>query len=325
MLIDEIEVKIIAGNGGHGIVSFGKMEKSGPDGGNGGKGGDVYIVGNSDLTLLNQFRSKKVVSADNGISGSKDKRIGKNAEDLIVQIPIGSVLTDKKTKDVFELTKTGERILLCQGGKGGIGNYDLRSSKNTTPLNTIPAGKGQIRNLTISLKFIADFGLIGLPSAGKSSLLNELTNAKAKTAAYHFTTLSANLGVLPNMPAKEDKKIIADIPGLIEGASTGKGLGTTFLKHIEKVGLLMHCISADSQNPLADYKVIRKELGSFNKSLLKKKEIILLTKHDLLDVKELEVVRKKLLKLKRKIITTSIYDEDSLKLLMNVLIKSTDT
>lgn len=321
MLIDEVDVKIKAGKGGHGIVSFGKIEKSGPDGGNGGKGGDVYIVGSSDLTLLGQFRANKVIRANNGTSGSKDKRTGKNAEDLVLHIPIGSVLTDKKTKEVFELTKTGESILLCRGGKGGIGNYDLRSSKNITPLNTIPAGKGQVRNLAISLKFIADFGLIGLPSTGKSSLLNELTNAKVKTAAYHFTTLSANLGVLQNLSAQAGKKIIADIPGLIEGASTGKGLGTRFLKHIEKVGLLMHCISADSPNPLADYKIIRNELGNFNESLLNKKEIIILTKHDLLDEKELELVRKKLLKLKKEIITTSIYDEDGLKLLMNVLVK----
>ncbi len=145
MLIDEIDVTIKAGDGGEGKVSFGKMEKSGPDGGNGGKGGDVYIVGSSDLTLLGQFRGKKVIEADNGIPGGKDKRAGKNGDDLVIQLPVGSSLSDKKTKEVFELEKVGQEILLCLGGKGGIGNYDLRSSINTTPTNTIPARKGQKR------------------------------------------------------------------------------------------------------------------------------------------------------------------------------------
>lgn len=319
MLIDEIDVVIKAGDGGAGKVSFGKMEKSGPDGGNGGKGGDVYIVGSSDLTLLNQFRSKPVIEAGSGVPGSKDKRAGKKADDLILQLPVGTLLTNKKTKETFEIQKVGQRILLCKGGRGGIGNYDLRSSRNTTPLNTIPARKGQEMSLSISLRFIADFGLIGLPSAGKSSLLNELTNTKVKTAAYHFTTLSANLGVLPNMSAKAGNKIIADIPGLIEGASKGKGLGTRFLKHIQKVGLLLHCISSDSLDPLKDYKIVRKELGEFNKSLLEKKEIILLTKHDLTDESELLKAKNKLRKLRRKIIVTSIHDSESLQELLTLL------
>jgi len=313
MFIDEINIKVKAGDGGKGKVSFGKSRKSGPDGGNGGKGGDIYVVGSSDLTLLLQFRSKKVIEADNGVPGGKDKKSGKSGDDLILQLPVGSLLTDKKTKQSFELEKVGQTILICLGGEGGTGNYDLRSSRNVTPTNTIPARKGQKRKLFVSIRFIADFGLIGLPSAGKSSLLNELTDTKVKTAAYPFTTLAANLGVLPN------KRIIADIPGLIEGASKGKGLGTRFLKHIQKVGLLLHCISSDSQDPVKDYKIVRKELGNFGKDLLKKKEIILLTKHDLLNERKLKEVKKKLYKLKRKIVVTSIYNDKSLRKLYSVL------
>lgn len=313
MFIDEVDITVKAGDGGEGKVSFGKSRRSGPDGGNGGKGGDVYITGSSDLTLLLQFRSKNVIEADNGVPGGKDKRAGKNGDDLILQLPVGSLLTDKKTKQVFELEKVGQTILICTGGQGGIGNYDLRSSINTAPKNTIPARKGQKRRLFVSIRFIADFGLIGLPNAGKSSLLNELTDTKVKTADYHFTTVSANLGVLPN------KKIIADIPGLIEGASKGRGLGIRFLKHTQKVRLLLHCISSDSLDPVNDYKIVRKELGNFGKDLLKKKEIILLTKHDLLDERKLEEVKKKLYKLKREIIVTSIYNDESLKNLYNAL------
>lgn len=313
MLIDEVEVTIKAGDGGRGIVSFGKSEKSGPDGGNGGDGGNVYIKASSDLTLLAQFRGKELVKGKSGVHGQKEKRHGKNGEDIVLNLPVGSLLTDTKTHETFELNKVGKEILLCEGGEGGTGNFDLRSSRNVTPTNTIPPTSGQSRSLKISLRFIADFGLVGLPSSGKSSLINELTNAKVKTADYHFTTLSPNLGVLPN------KSIIADIPGLIEGASKGRGLGTKFLKHIQKVSLLLHCIASNSPDPVHDYQVIRTELGSFDKALLEKKEIILLTKSDLVSTKELSKVKTKLEKLNKNIIETSIYDPDSINSLLKNL------
>lgn len=313
MLIDEVKITVKAGDGGEGVVSFGKGEKSGPDGGNGGNGGNVYIEGSSDLTLLNQFQSETTVSAENGINGAKKKMAGRMGKDLVLSIPIGSQIEDLDTGEVFELNKVGGKFLFCRGGEGGIGNFELRSSKNTTPKNTISPKPGQKRRLKVVLSFIADFGFIGLPSAGKSSLLNELTNTNVKTAEYHFTTLSPNLGVLPN------KKILADIPGLIEGASKGKGLGIKFLKHIQKVGLLLHCLSADSSNVLEDYKVVRKELGEFSKKLLKKDEVILLTKSDLVSEKELKKQKTKLKALKRKIIVTSIHDEESISKLMGIL------
>lgn len=312
MLIDEVEVTIKAGNGGEGVVSFGKGGKSGPDGGNGGKGGDVYILTSSDLTLLNQFQPKPAVSAENGINGSKDKKAGRMGKDLILNLPIGSLIKDLDTKEEFELDTINERFLFCVGGKGGIGNFDLRSSRNTTPINTIPPKPGQKRKVKIILRFLADYGFIGLPNAGKSSLLNELTSTKAKTANYNFTTLSPNLGVLHN------KKIIADIPGLIEGASKGKGLGIKFLKHIEKVGLLLHCISSESSYVIKDYEIVRNELNEFSSDLLKKDEIILLTKSDLLTQSEEKKLKTKLRKLKKKVIFTSIHDEKSIEKLIKL-------
>lgn len=313
MLVDEIDLTIKGGNGGKGVVSFGKFAKSGPDGGNGGDGGDVYIISSSDLTLLDQFNAQETISAEDGVPGSKDKRAGKRGRDLKLLFPNGSQIVDLDTTQVFELEKESQKILLCKGGKGGIGNFDLRSSINTTPMNTIPAKSGQKRRLKISLRFIADYGLIGLPSAGKSSLLNELTNTDVKTADYHFTTLSPNLGVLTN------NKIVADIPGLIAGASKGKGLGIKFLKHIQKVTLLLHCISSESLHPIKDYKIVRNELKIFDKQLLKKKEVILLTKSDLVNKSTLAKFKAKLKILNHEIIPTSIHDINSIEKLQNIL------
>jgi GTP-binding protein len=313
MLVDEIKLTLKGGDGGAGKMSFGKMMKSGPDGGNGGDGGALRAIASSDLTLLSQFHPDEEVLANDGNPGESNKKSGKKGADRVLKLPIGTEIKDLKTGETFELTDLEDEILLCEGGEGGIGNWELRSSTNTTPKNTIPATLGQTREVKLTLRFIADYGLVGLPSAGKSSLLNELTNARVKTAAYHFTTLSPNLGVLPN------KKIMADIPGLIEGAHKGRGLGVKFLKHIEKVGLLLHCVPADSENPTNDYEVIRKELGAYSKSLLKKKEIILLTKSDLLSEDEVKEKLKILKKLKKEVVSVSIHDEDSILALLKLL------
>lgn len=314
MLVDEISLTIKGGDGGEGKVSFGKGKKSGPDGGNGGDGGDVLIKSSSDLTLLDQFKPDEVVSAEDGIPGGKDKKAGRRGEDLKLILPIGTQLKDTYTGEVFELEKLGQEIFLCHGGIGGIGNWELRSPTNTTPKTTVPAKPGQTRPLKLTMRFIADAGLIGLPSSGKSSLLNELTNTTVKTAQYHFTTLSPNLGVLPN------KNILADIPGLIEGAHKGKGLGIKFLKHIQKVKLLLHCISVESEDVFRDYQVIRNELGRYDKELLSKKEIILLTKTDLVSEKIVKAVKKQLeKKLDLKVIPTSIHNPESINLLLQYL------
>lgn len=313
MFVDEIEITIKAGDGGRGKVSFAKSEL-GPDGGNGGDGGDVYIVGSSRLDLLAKYSMEKEIAADNGVPGSSKKMFGKFADDLYLEFPVGSHFLDLDRGHEFELREVGEKILLCKGGRGGVGNFELRSSINTTPEEAIPPEMGMSRRLKIELKFIADFGLIGLPSSGKSSLLNELTNANVKVGAYHFTTVSPNLGVLPS------KKILADIPGLIEGASAGRGLGIKFLKHIQKVSLLLHCISVNFPDPLKDYKIIRKELGEFDKDLLKKKEILLLTKSDLVTSEELKTAKDKLKSTKKKIISVSIYNLEELTKLTKLLV-----
>lgn len=314
MLIDEVEVTFKGGNGGDGKMSFGKISRSGPDGGNGGDGGNLYVEAASDLTLLNQFSAKDEFQAQNGGFGGQKKMTGARGSDMVLFIPMGTTVKDTRTSQEWNLEKVGEKTLLCHGGIGGKGNWELRSSTNTTPKFAKRGGKGQERKLLLTLKFIADFGLIGLPNTGKSSLLAELTNAKPKIANYAFTTLSPNLGMT------ENGKVIADIPGLIEGAHLGKGLGIKFLKHIEKVRLLLHCIAADSKDVTDDYKIVRQELGNYNRALLDKEEIILLTKSDLVVPSELKKKLKELSKTTKAVLKLSIHDHQSLEALKKVLI-----
>lgn len=273
MLVDEAEITIRAGHGGAGKVSFRGKKGGGPDGGDGGKGGNVYVKATSDIYALGRFLSHKILKAENGENGGSGLKSGRNGNDLILEMPVGTFITDEKGEEI-ELTKEGQEVLLAEGGLGGKGNEFFKSPSNTTPKYSQPGLKGQEKRLTLKLKLIADFGLIGLPNAGKSSLLNEITNANAKIGDYPFTTLEPNLGVF-------NGKVLADIPGLIEGASEGRGLGHKFLKHIETVKLLLHCISSESEYPIKDYKIVRNELKKFNPELLQKKEIVLITKSDL--------------------------------------------
>jgi GTP-binding protein len=298
MLVDTAEITIRGGHGGTGMPK----KLRGPDGGNGGKGGDVYINTSSNVFLLGQFSEKDVFVAESGQMGSRNNKTGKNGKDIEILLPAGTQIIDKKTKEILvELTKPGERILICRGGKGGMGNNEDRRGD-----------KGEEKKLKLSLRLIADMGLIGLPNVGKSSLLNEITNAKATIANYPFTTLEPNLGMF-------EGKTLADIPGLIEGASTGKGLGIAFLKHIEKVSVLLHCISSDSPDPLNDYKTVRKELKEFKQELIKKPEVIILTKTDLIDETLVKKQIKKLSKITKKVIPVSIHDSQSLEELKKVL------
>lgn len=313
MFIDEVTIQIEAGHGGAGMVSFNKTKMSlGPTGANGGLGGSIYFEGTSDLGALYQFRYKKKLKAENGQDGKIKLNDGADGMDLILKIPIGTIVNNLSTKERFEIIKIGEQILVAKGGKGGKGNFQFRSSKNTSPTKSQDGLPGEEFNLKLELKLIADIGFIGLPNVGKSSLLNELTNAKSKVANYSFTTLDPNLGVYFEI-------ILADIPGLIEGASTGKGLGIKFLRHIERTKILFHFISAESVDPLKDYQLVRNELEQYNPELLKKSEYILLTKSDLVSKEEVVEKLENLKKTKRKIIIVSILDDKSINQVEEIL------
>lgn len=325
MFVDEAEVELVGGHGGPGRVSFHKPPVKGPDGGNGGKGADIYLRSSDSVSTLEYFTKHAKVIAPNGDMGGTNKKSGKNAIDVTINIPTFSEVTDLETGEVFEFPQPGIVIMLAKGGLGGRGNFEFRSPRNTTPEYAQPGLNGLVRKIKLEIKFIAQTGLIGLPNSGKSSLLNELTNAQAHVANYPFTTLEPNLGVFQE---GNSRRIIADIPGIIEGASAGKGLGLKFLKHVEKVETLLHCISCESHDPLGDYKTIHKELDEFNpilkhKGTLRsgelKKEVILLTKSDLVYEDDLKDIKKKLKKLGKEILAVSIYNLESIEQLKKLI------
>ncbi len=316
MLTDEVKINIYAGRGGDGVVAFDKVMMSlGPTGGKGGNGGNVYFEGVSDLTALNKYKNKREHYAEDGKNGGYDRSTGRNGKDLTLTVPVGSALHNLETGEDFEITKIEERISAAKGGIGGRGNMYFKSPENTSPQESEEGKPGENFSFIIELRLIADIGFIGLPNAGKSSLLNELTKANAKVGNYEFTTLEPNLGAL-------DGIIIADIPGLIEGASSGKGLGIKFLKHIRRTKILVHCISLESDDLVGDYQTIRSELGNYNKELLEKKEIILLTKTDLFSKEKVEEKINQISKINKNIELVSIHDWDSLERLKNKLLKS---
>lgn len=302
--IDEAKIMVKGGHGGTGRVAFFRNKK-GPSGGNGGPGGNVYAVATSNLTHLKPFVSNPKRIGENGGQGGPNQRTGKYGDDLFLKMPIGTTIIDVVTKDEFTVTEKNPQVLLCKGGVGGMGNSAFKSPTNRVPQHAEQGHEGQERNFQLILRLIANFGLIGLPNAGKSSLLNKLTSADVKTANYPFTTLEPNLGVY-------NGKIIADVPGLIEGASTGRGLGIKFLKHIEKVDIIFHCISVESTNVVTEYNTVINELKTYNTKLPEKKSIILLTKIDLVVKKEVDKKIKELKKFNKDVLPVSIYDEESL-------------
>jgi GTPase len=315
MITDEVKIVVRGGKGGNGVVAFNKIKMSlGPTGGKGGDGGSVFFESVGDLTALNKYKQKKEYFAGPGRNGKADRSTGHNGRDLTLTIPIGSVVKNLKTGEEFEITKVGEKILVAKGGFGGRGNFLFRSSKNTSPEEYEEGKPGKEAEFFIELRLIADIGLVGLPNAGKSSLLNEITNANVKVANYAFTTLEPNLGVLGDL-------VIADIPGLIEGASLGKGLGIKFLKHIRRTRVLVHCLSLESEDLMRDYNTVRKELVDYSEDLGKKKEIILLTKSDLASPKKIATSEKLMKKITPDVYLVSIHDWDSLQNILKMLSK----
>lgn len=317
MIVDDIKITVTAGHGGSGLATFSKVKfVKGPTGGNGGKGGDVFIEGVTDLGALRQFRFKKDYYAEKGENGKSALNDGRRADDLTLLVPVGTVCHNITRPNGYpediEITKIGQRELIAKGGKGGKGNWFFRSSINTSPRQFQEGKPGEYFELRLELKMIADVGFIGLPNVGKSSLLNELTNANSKVANYPFTTLEPNLGVYYDL-------ILADIPGLIEGASLGKGLGVKFLRHVERTKVLFHLVSAESENPIKNYKDVRGELESYSQSLLEKPEYILISKSDSADAKKITKIKADFKKIKKTALPISIIDPKSIDAVKKIL------
>lgn len=307
--VDEVTLHLKAGDGGDGIIAWlheKGREFMGPAGGDGGKGGDVFLRAVSDIARLLSYRYGNTFSAGRGGTGQGKNRHGKGGADLELSVPVGSVIKSEATGRTRELLAEGERVLLLRGGRGGFGNAHFKSSRNVRPRESTLGKAGERGDFRVELRLIADAGLVGLPNAGKSSLLNALTSAHAKVAPYAFTTLEPNLGAL-------NGAILADIPGLISGASAGRGLGIKFLKHIARTKLLVHCISLEQEDPAGVYDIVRKELEAFSPELSKKPEFIALTKTDAVPEAAVEKAEAALTGKKRRILTVSVIDDARLK------------
>lgn len=313
MLVDEVQIQVTAGTGGNGAVEFTKVKMAlGPVGGSGGRGGSVYLESVSDIGALAPFAHRKNLKAENGHHGRGKLTDGRDGKDLILKIPYGTRITNTETGEVYEFSKVGEQILIAEGGIGGRGNYKFRSSIQTSPRRAETGKPGQEASLHLELRLIASVGLVGLPNAGKSSLLNELTAARSKVGNYPFTTLEPSLGSYFGL-------IIADIPGLIEGASDGKGLGDKFLKHIERTSILFHLVSAESDDVVRDYNVIRGELKKFNPELTEKTEYVLLSHADAVSPEDLQKKTAELKKVADKVLSVSIIDDATLTEVRSIL------
>lgn len=286
MFVDELDIKLIAGSGGDGSTSF-RREKyvpmGGPDGGNGGRGANIIFKVDKNLKTLIDLSYKKIIKADKGENGKGSNKYGKNAEDVIIKVPAGTTITNKDTNELIaDLTTDEEEVIVAHGGRGGRGNKAFATHDNPAPKFSEKGEPGEELIVHLELKVLADVGLVGLPSVGKSTILSLISSAKPKIAAYHFTTLSPNLGVVKLKNG--DSFVIADLPGLIEGASVGVGLGHEFLRHAMRTKILAHVIdmgSSEGRDPIEDYKVIRREIEEYNGSLKKKQEIVIANKMDL--------------------------------------------
>ena len=320
--LDQVKIYIKAGNGGDGSPSFRRekfIEFGGPDGGDGGKGGSVILKAEQNLNTLIDFRYQQHHKAKRGENGAGQNRTGKSGEDLILKVPIGTQVFEEDNKTlIYDFTKISEEFVAAAGGKGGLGNTRFKSSTNRAPRKFTKGTQGEEFTIWLQLKTIADIGIIGLPNAGKSSLLASVTNANPKIANYQCTTLNPNLGVA----SYDDKEItIADIPGLVEGAHKGTGLGIQFLKHIERCKSLLHLIDITSEDLKKSYQQVKNELKKYSNKLTKKKELIVLNKIDLIDEKEVNHIIKDFKKnTKSEIIAVSTFNKSSVSKIKSKLL-----
>ena len=286
MFLDEVTVELIAGNGGNGCMAYRRekyIEMGGPYGGNGGKGSNIIFKADEGLNTLIDLRYRRVIKGEKGANGLGKGMTGKSAPDVIVKVPVGTVITDQETGLIIgDLTKNGEEVIVATGGRGGKGNMALATRTNLCPSYAENGEPGETRKVKVELKLLADVGLVGMPSVGKSTFISDISASRPKIAAYHFTTLSPNLGVVKT---KDNRSfVVADLPGLIKGASLGEGLGDRFLKHIERTRVIAHIVdmgSAEGRDPIEDYKIINNELANFKTNLLNKKQIVIANKMDL--------------------------------------------
>ena len=320
--LDQVKIYIKAGNGGDGSPSFRRekfIEYGGPDGGDGGKGGSVILKAEQNLNTLIDFRYQQHHKAKRGENGAGQNRTGKSGEDLILKVPLGTQVFEEDNKTlIYDFTKISEEFTAAAGGKGGLGNTRFKSSTNRAPRKFTKGTQGEEFTIWLQLKTIADIGIIGLPNAGKSSLLASVTNANPKIANYQFTTLNPNLGVA----SYDDKEItIADIPGLVEGAHKGTGLGIQFLKHIERCKSILHLIDITSEDLKKNYQQVKNELKKYSNKLIKKKELIVLNKIDLIDEKEVNHIIKDFKKnTKSEVIAVSTFNKTSVSKIKSKLL-----
>ena len=320
--LDQVKIYIKAGNGGDGSPSFRRekfIEYGGPDGGDGGKGGSIILKAEQNLNTLIDFRYQQHHKAKRGENGAGQNRTGKSGEDLILKVPLGTQVFEEDNKTlIYDFTKISEEFIAAGGGKGGLGNTRFKSSTNRAPRKFTKGTRGEEFTIWLQLKTIADIGIIGLPNAGKSSLLASVTNANPKIANYQFTTLNPNLGV----SSYDDKEItIADIPGLVEGAHKGTGLGIQFLKHIERCKSLLHLIDITSEDLKKSYQQVKNELKKYSNKLTKKKELIVLNKIDLIEEKEVNYIIKDFKKnTKSEVIALSTFNKSSVSKIKSKLL-----
>ena len=317
MFVDELRITAKAGDGGDGVVRW-HHEKfkplGGPAGGNGGNGGDVYVRAVRDLGLLSKYTGIKEFHAKHGEEGRSRSQFGKAGEDLYVDVPVGATVTDETRERIYVLEHEGDTHKILHGGHGGIGNEHFKSSTNRAPLQSTEGRKGEEGTFLIELSLIVDVGLTGIPNAGKSTLLNALTNANSRIGAYPFTTTEPHLGEFYGY-------VIADIPGIVLGAAEGKGLGHKFLRHIQKTKMILHCVSLEDEEPMEVYKTVRSELEKFNPQLLEKKEWIILTKSDLVSKEVQEQILKQFSAISPDVFVISAEVGDGIKELRDELVR----